>query len=365
MFEEKTYENLLDEKLDRVPDKYDKREGSVIFDALAPNSMEDANIYITLEWLYRQMHGETADREDLVQIAKDTRGIVPKPATPAILKAVFDCPVEIGTKLSHEDVNYIVTERLDSAGNCYKLECEVAGETGNQYLGDLIPVEYIPNLTSAKMTEILVYGSEEEDTESFRERWRQSFNSTEFGGNKASYIKAIKDINGVGGVKVERATNEDGERKGGYVRCTVLSSKYDVPSDELIDEIQTIIDPEVNHGEGDGLAPIGAVAYIRPVGSVVINISTTILFDNGYSFESLKDDIQSAVDAYFLEICKEWEENGTRISQVRKAKIESAILNIDGVIDIKDTLLNGSTENVTIDAYSIPIRGEIIEQETN
>ena len=48
MFENKTYENLLDEKLESINSKYDKREGSIIFDELAPNSFEDANVYATM-----------------------------------------------------------------------------------------------------------------------------------------------------------------------------------------------------------------------------------------------------------------------------------------------------------------------------
>ena len=45
---------------------------------------------------------------------------------------------------------------------------------------------------------------------------------------------------------------------------------------------------------------------------------------------------------------------------VRIAKIESAILNVDGVIDIRDTALNDVAENVILDAYSIPIRGDLV-----
>lgn len=356
MFEDITYEDLLDDKLDSIDDKYDKREGSLIFDALAPNSVEDANLYIQLSWLYNQLHGETADREDLIQIAKDTRGIEPKSATKTVLKAEFNCAVEIGTIFSHEDINYIVTEQITDT--TYKVECETAGEIGNTYLGDLIPVEYIPNLTRAKLTEILVYGSEEEETETFRQRWRDSFKGSEFGGNKASYKTAIKDINGVGGVKVERATNKSGDKVGGYVRCTVISSKYDVPSAELIEEIQNIIDP--TEGEGDGLAPIGAVATIRAVAPATVNIKTYITFDTGYTYELLQNEIEKAVDNYFLELCKSWEENDTKNMIVRIAKIESAILNVDGVIDIRDTALNDVAENVILDAYSIPIRGNLV-----
>ena len=40
MFEEKTYEKIMQDKLNRVPSDVDKREGSVVYDALAPNAME-------------------------------------------------------------------------------------------------------------------------------------------------------------------------------------------------------------------------------------------------------------------------------------------------------------------------------------
>ena len=42
MYEAKTYEALLQAKLARVAASLDKREGSIIFDALAPNSLESA-----------------------------------------------------------------------------------------------------------------------------------------------------------------------------------------------------------------------------------------------------------------------------------------------------------------------------------
>jgi uncharacterized phage protein gp47/JayE len=74
MYEDMTYDNLLQEKLDKVDGRYDKREGSIIYDALAPNSAEDAQVYITLGWMYDQQSGETASRENLEKIALDTRG---------------------------------------------------------------------------------------------------------------------------------------------------------------------------------------------------------------------------------------------------------------------------------------------------
>jgi uncharacterized phage protein gp47/JayE len=163
-------------------------------------------------------------------------------------------------------------------------------------------------------------------------------------------------INGVGGVKVERGTNAAGEKVGGYVRCTVISSNYDVPSEELIDNIQTIIDPEVNQGEGDGLAPIGAVATIRGVIGYTVNIDTNITYDTDYTFEDVKLQIGDAVDDYFKELASSWAASKTGLV-VRIAMIESAILAIPGIIDVGDTQLNGVDANVILDIYSIPVRG--------
>ena len=131
-----------------------------------------------------------------------------------------------------------------------------------------------------------------------------------------------------------------------------------MPSSELIDDIQTLIDPEQNHGDGDGLAPIGAVVYCNAVSAATIDINTTISYDTGYSFDAVKSKIESAIDNYFSELAKAWESDKTGLV-VRIARIESAILDVDGVIDVTDTKLNNSTANVILDAYSIPIRGTI------
>lgn len=361
MFDDMTYELLLKEKLESVGSKYDKREGSMIFDALAPNSAEDAVVYTQMKWLYDQQHGETANRENLIQIAKDTRGLEPEQATKTVIKAIFECDdncdLAVGDRFSHDELNYIVTEFME--GRAYKIECETAGAIGNKYLGQLIPIQYIKGLISATMTEILVYGEDEEDTETFRQRWRDSFNGCVFGGNKESYRQEIKKIAGVGGVKVDRATNAVGDKVGGYVRCTVISSNFDVPSSTLINNIQAIIDPEVNHGEGDGLAPIGAIATIKPVSAVTINVTTTLTFDSGYTFASLKTKLEKAIDDYLLDIRKNWEDSGLNTVQVRKSMIESALIRVTGVIDIANTKLNGVDGNVELNAYSIPVRGSL------
>ena len=49
MFEEMTYEKIMERMLSRVPDALDKREGAIIFDALAPAAFEMSILYTELE----------------------------------------------------------------------------------------------------------------------------------------------------------------------------------------------------------------------------------------------------------------------------------------------------------------------------
>jgi len=48
MYDNINYDLILNRMLDRVPSSFDKREGSIIYDALAPAAMELMGMYIEL-----------------------------------------------------------------------------------------------------------------------------------------------------------------------------------------------------------------------------------------------------------------------------------------------------------------------------
>lgn len=363
MHEEKTSKNLLEEKLAEVDDKYDKRQGSVIYTALAPNSMEQAQQYAHIDWLWSQMFGDTADRETLIKIAQDTRGMEPDKATYAERKCEADAPLPIGLGLSLDLLDFTVKEVIeDTAGTgkyLYKVVCNTPGEIGNKYSGAAIPNEFVDALTFVNITDVLIPGEEEEETEVFRKRWRGAFNSMSFGGNKADYKEKINKIEGVGGCKIARATNKEGEIQGGHVMVVIIASDFTVPSDVLVQKVQSMIDPEENAGEGDGLAPIDHTVHIVPVTGVEISVDTNLTLDTGYVFEDIKGYAEQAVEKYFLSLNKGWEEKENEPIAIRIAQIESAILAIEGVIDISGTQLNGLEENIILKKYEIAVRGEV------
>lgn len=135
MYEDKTYEAILQEKLARVASSLDKREGSIIFDALAPNSLESAMIYVALDTVLNETFADTASRDYLIMRCAE-RGITPLPATCAVGVGEFSMDIPVGTRFSCDKYNWTVTEKIESLK--YYLTCETAGADPNGYTGQLI-----------------------------------------------------------------------------------------------------------------------------------------------------------------------------------------------------------------------------------
>ena len=233
--------------------------------------------------------------------------------------------------------------------------CETSGAGPNNVSGTLIPIDYVNGLKTAEITNILIPGEEKETDDDLRERYYSALNSQAFGGNIADYIEKTNEIDGVGGVKVTPVWNG-----GGTVKLTVIASDFSVPTDTLIDTVQTIMDPVQNQGIGKGLAPIGHVVTVEGVKAKIINIEAKITYQDGWSYEASESYIEKAVDAYFLELSKEWDLSDSLI--VRVSAIETRILACAGILDIADTMLNGLAGNLQLDSNCIPVRGDIVGQ---
>ena len=69
MYEHITFDVILERMMDRVPNNIDKREGSIIYDALAPAAVELAQMYIELDVILNETFADTASREYLIRRA--------------------------------------------------------------------------------------------------------------------------------------------------------------------------------------------------------------------------------------------------------------------------------------------------------
>ena len=347
MYEDKTYEALLQEKLENVSDSLDKREGSIIYDALAPNSIEAAMIYVALDSVYNETYADTASRDYLILRCKE-RGITPHAATAAIGIGEFNMDVPIGSRFSCDKYNWVVTDKI-STGK-FHLTCETLGADPNGYLGMLIPIDYIEGLESAQLTEIVINGEDEESTDALRQRYFDSFSNRSYGFNRAQYIEVTEALPGVGGCKPYRAWNG-----GGTVKLVITDSEYGVPSSELITTVQTEIDPTQNSGDGMGLAPIDHEVTVAGVTGTTVNISTVLTYGSGWSLEECLPYIEDMLDEYYKELNSTWAREENLI--VRISQIESRMLTLPGIVDIKDTKINGSAANLELDEDAIAVRG--------
>lgn len=397
MYEDTTYEAILQRMLARVPDWFDKREGSVIWDTHSPTAIELQILYIELDSVLREAYGDTASREFLILRCRE-RGIHPREATKAVLKGVF-VPGSIdvaGQRFNIGDMNYVVRGKI--ADGEYQVECETAGKAGNQFFGAMIPMEYIKGLQSAELTGILIPGEDEEGTEELRQRYFSSFRENAFGGNRADYLEKTNAIPGVGRTKVTRVWNSDvspadmipkegvetwydgikgtlsgdvrhwldsvfqaaKQKKltiGGTVLLTIIDSEFGPASETLVEAVQAAIDPEVNAGEGFGLAPIGHVVRVESAAARTVDIRTDITFEPGYGWGSLQAPIEDAIAAYLLELRKGWADSSSLV--VRISQIDNRILNVPGIIDVQETLVNGARGNLELGEYEIPVLGGV------
>lgn len=351
-----TYEDLLAQKLARIDPSMDKREGSILYNATAASSYEQVQMLATLAIFSNLMFAETAPREYLILLAQE-RGLTPTQATKAQLKGVFNIDVPISARFSLDELNYVVVEQITSGQ--FILECETVGEIGNQQLGPLIPIDYIAGLTSAELTEVLIPGENEEDTEVFRQRYFDSFEAVAFGGNRADYKAKTKAINGVGGVKVKRAWNG-----GGTVKLTIIDSQFNKPSQLLIDTVQEAVDPLTAQGEGIGFAPMNHVVTVVGCGETSIDIALNITYQSGFTWAAIEADVHTAIDAYFKELAEQWASANSKQEDeagliVRISQIEYRLLGVAGILDLANTLLNGAASNIELPADNIPIRGVV------
>lgn len=404
MFEERTYEALTKRAMARVPADLDKREGSMVFNGVAPSMAEVAQLYIGLDFILRATYLSTAPREYLIKRAAD-RNMAPYPASAAVFRAECNIEVPAGTRFSCEDLNFVVVERMEpeydtETGLSHRVACETAGAAANSYSGALIPIEYVRGLMRAELVELLIPGDDEEETERFRQRVLDSFQSKAFGGNQADYREKVLAIPGVSAVKVHPVWNEDLEpaslipgqeatawyqsvintlepapaawlravytaasRKlltvGGCVKLVIMASNHAAPSSTLIEEVQTTIDPAQNTGEGKGFAPIGHVVHVAGVIPEPVNIGLHLTYASGWSWEAVRSYIEAVIDAYFEELAETWAVSERII--VRVSQIESRILSscASMVTDIGGTEINGLEANLSLGEDSIPVRGDV------
>lgn len=364
MFEEQTEEVILKRMMDKVPNCLDKREGSIIYNALAPSAQEMARMYSEMDYFLKCTFASPDMPEELLDLRVAEEGLERKKSTNAIKKGYFyddeNNPIDIplNSRFSIDDFNFVAKKKIEKG--IYEMESESKGIESNSITGSLIPIEYIEDLSIATLGELIIPGENEEDNESLFNRYIEHLNEKPFGGNIADYKIKTQSIEGVGTVKVFPVWNG-----GGTVKIVFLDSDHNIPTTELVNKVQTVLDPVQNQGKGLGLAPVGHIVTVKGSKNVEITISTKLILKRGTTIGQVKQDIEKAIKDYLMKLRKEWHEEDNLI--VRVSQVEARILNVEGVSDVFKTCINAKEENLSLGPEEVPILKEVVlsEKEIN
>lgn len=356
------FNSILDRLLANVSNDLDKRQGSIIYDALAPAAAELAQCYIALDVFLDQTYLLTAVGDNLDARVADY-GLIRNPATKAQrIITVYDTTyalmdVEIGTRFSvpneYGGYNFSLIEKRSTG--VYVAECETPGKEGNEYIGELLPLMSINNLGNASISEVYKPGNDKETDDELRDRALLKINQEAFAGNKASYLQLVNSMEGVGDCKVFPVWNG-----GGTVKIAIITANNEIPSTDFINQIQEIIDPTDSQGQGIGMAPIGHTVTVVAPNKLNINISATVEITDEYTLDQLKPSITEQISLYIKEVQDNWSKSDNLTIYV--SRLIAAILSVNQVTNVSNLTINGSSTDLNISSSGTDVKFPILNE---
>lgn len=331
MFEKMTYEAILQDMLNRVTSDVDKREGSIIYDALAPCAYYLADQYFRLDNFLDLLFADTAVGEYLDRCVGDM-GMTRNPATYAVRKVITSGEIPIGSIWGIKEVTFTIQSKLSQ--NQYRAICGVAGTIGNQHSGALTLISGTTSET-AELTDILEAGADEESDELLRARYYDRVRLPATSGNEAHYLQWAQEVPGVGKAKVFPLWDGNGT-----VKVLIVDSEGKVNSG-----LET---PVAAHIEKE--RPIGATVTVGSPTEKSINITAKVLLDGSQSLDNVKTAFEKRVKDYLKGLV-------FSTSRVSHGMVGSILIDTEGVLDYELLQLNGSGANIPIEAEEIPVLG--------
>lgn len=358
MFENNTYENLLQDVLENAPEDIDTREGSVFYDAVSGILIKIAKFYTDLELIFSLSQIETASGEYLDMKASEY-GVTRHDSTKAMYQAILNGNViEDYERFFYNGFYFVLHDR-----------CFIAEEAGTKYNyissgTSAVPVDSIPTLASANFGEILQYGVDSEDDESLRRRLKDKISGAGENGNRQHYKIWCESVDGVGKARIYPLWNGPNT-----VKAVIISPLGLACGDDIVDSVQQYVDPNskgltvsvggetFNFGDGlgEGVANIGA--HFTAVSAIeeFIDVNVKLELKSGADIDLVKLEMKNKIAEYLKNLIMSTADNEDII--VRISAISSIIADLENVIDHSNLHLNGGTDNVSVEGDKVPVTG--------
>ena len=329
----------------------DTREGSIYMDAAAGHCLRAAKFYEDLRSVFDLLFADTCTGDVLDEWAAQKQ-VYRKAATSSYYVPVFDGVALsdlVGDRFMAGGYYFVVVQE----GEDFYLQSELTG-TKTNYLpkGErVVPVRNTIGLKSATLGEMYAAGTDMEDDEELRGRWKKTLCEPAENWNRAQYKSCCESYDGVGRAVVTPLA---------YGPCTVkaiiISSEGTAPPDSLIRQIQEEMDPG-SEGIGEGKVLLGCKFYAVAAGQEAVNISFDVVTASGYSLENITEAVRKELIRYMKGIALDTPDEEGMVIQYMK--VIGILANIAGIKDLANITLNGMTENISIGADNVPVLGEL------
>lgn len=365
---EEEMEDILQRMLDDIPDYRDKREGGFICDLLATIANERIRSREENLELMEIHFVDTATGEDLDRVIESRSPLKRGEAKPAKgsvrVIGIPKTPLSAGTLymsiIPDEQSGLVEFEQLEDAvigerGTVIiEVEAMLGGQVGNIPAGTIAISEPIPGIADVENLEAFTGGIDEEDDESFRERYHTWARSDASSGNIDHYVKWSLEVpgGGVGGVQVIPLW--DGR---GTVKVILIDTDGKPASSDIVQRVQDYLASVP--AEGEDQAPIGATVTVVPAEKTNLNISAKLILSGTRSIESITTELSDKLSEF---LTKEARANWNRRAQpyyVSAAKVGSLIWGMDGVKDYLELVINGDASSVEIEGGKVAVLGTV------
>ena len=329
MFSNQKYETIKQRILDNTNISIDKREGSFVSNMISPISEELAKAYINMSDIL-----SLGFIEDSFDTFLDKRvsefGVYRKQGAKAIGEVKVEgqdgCIIENGTIVKSNDLYFTVLNDIELPSN--NILYVEANEVGYKY-NLLANTEFELVEKNNKVTKLIneidfINGIDIETDEDLRKRFVKVVNNPSTSGNKNHYEEWALEVNGVGRAIVYPLWDGNGT-----VKVIVVGNDNNPVSDEVIKDCKLHIEE---------CMPIGCRLTVTTPSLLNITIDACIKIKEGHDIESIKTDLESALNEYLKDIT----------SELPYSKVYGLLVNHLGVGDIDSLFINGSNNNISI-----------------
>lgn len=330
--------------LDNIPNEWNKLEGYPIYDITRGFGFALEELDAKIEDVKQKQSVRNLTGVELEKVVEERTGLTRKTGVKAVgrIKIVTGQGSVLKTDLfgTENNIYFQSLEAKDvTAGDYVLVECTEGGLVGNVPVGAITVVpKTITGISQIINDEPTTGGYDSETDESLLARYFDRLRNPVNGVNCNQYISWANSVAGVGGARCVPIWNGKNT-----VKVIIIGNDYKPASENVVKLVQDYIDPNKN-GDGSGVATIGAVTTVVSANTTPIKVTIRGVKFSG-DVSTLKAEIKGTIDRYIRQ-------SAFNTDYVSIAKIGALIIDVEGVTDFKELLLNDAHDSITIDNES-------------